>query len=689
MTALAILQSAAEILRPPRRIPVSQAAGQYLQIHRPGGHSGPWDPDLTPYMTEPMDRLSDRSIEAVIFVGPARTGKSAGLVLGWLTYAVVCDPGDFLMLHMTEATARDFSKDDVARAHRHSPELKERLSPYANSDNVFDKQYRHGMRLLIGWPSISQLSGRTLRYVAITDYDRMAANIDGEGDAFSLARKRVQTFLSGGRVMVESSPGWLIDDPKWTYEDPHAAPPCKGIFSLYAQGDRRRWYWPCPECGEYFTAAPTIDALVDIEGDIHLICPVCGSAIHPRKKTAMNRAGRWLAAGQTIAADGTITGDPLPSRIASYWLTGPAAAYQSWQSLWTKHHAAQADLEKTGSEESLKATTTGDFGIAYRPRQLHIIRDPRALQSRAEDVQKRTVPPEVKFLTAAVDVQKNRFVVQVVGWGISGERWLIDRYNLRQARRRAGSDDWEGVDPAGRIEDWLLIATNVIKKPYPFAADETHGLTPLMTAIDSGGQAGVTERAYLFWRQLRGAGLANKAMLVKGKGGDAAKTGPRIKITYPDSSKRVQQRRTNARGEIPVWLLNTLVLKDSVAADMERPESGPGYIHWPAWMGAWFFDELTAETRTAKGWENLGGARNEAFDLMVYNTAAWLRLKADLIDWANPPAWAIPQRQAVPIQTAPEPEKAPEKAAPAPKPIRQTGGGSFINRPSGQPWMRR
>jgi phage terminase large subunit GpA-like protein len=33
---------------------------------------------------------------------------------------------------------------------------------------------------------------------------------------------------------------------------------------------------------------------------------------------------------------------------------------------------------------------------------------------------------------------------------------------------------------------------------------------------------------------------------------------------------------------------------------------------------------------------------NEAFDLMVYNTAAWLRLKADLIDWANPPAWAIP-----------------------------------------------
>jgi phage terminase large subunit GpA-like protein len=269
---------------------------------------------------------------------------------------------------------------------------------------------------------------------------------------------------------------------------------------------------------------------------------------------------------------------------------------------------------------------------------------------------------------------------------VAGERWLIDRYNLRQSRRRQGADDWEPIDPAGRVEDWALIIHNVIQRPYPFAADEARGLAPLMVAIDSGGQAGVTERAYLFWRQVRGAGLAAKAMLVKGKGGEATKIGPRIKVTYPDSTKRVQQRRANARGEIPVWLLNTLVLKDAIAADLERAEPGPGYIHWPAWLGGWFFDELTAETRTAKGWENLGGARNEAFDLMVYNTAAWLRLKGDLIDWANPPAWAIPERQAVPTQAAPSPTAEPER--PAPKPPRPSGH-SFINRPSGQPWIRR
>nr|WP_285222385.1 phage terminase large subunit family protein [Escherichia coli] len=22
---------------------------------------------------------------------------------------------------------------------------------------------------------------------------------------------------------------------------------------MYNRGDRRRWYWPCPHCGEYFS----------------------------------------------------------------------------------------------------------------------------------------------------------------------------------------------------------------------------------------------------------------------------------------------------------------------------------------------------------------------------------------------------------------------------------------------------
>ncbi|MDP1131113.1 phage terminase large subunit family protein, partial [Klebsiella pneumoniae] len=51
---------------------------------------------------------------------------------------------------------------------------------------------------------------------------------------------------------------------------------------------------------------------------------------------------------------------------------------------------------------------------------------------------KRSVPDGVIFMTATVDVQggkSRRFVVQVTGYGEQGERWLVDRYNIRQSLR--------------------------------------------------------------------------------------------------------------------------------------------------------------------------------------------------------------------------------------------------------------
>lgn len=40
------------------------------------------------------------------------------------------------------------------------------------------------------------------------------------------------------------------------------------------------------------------------------------------RKKAMNAAGIWLAAGQTIDSNGVISGESPKTKIASYWLTG-------------------------------------------------------------------------------------------------------------------------------------------------------------------------------------------------------------------------------------------------------------------------------------------------------------------------------------------------------------------------------
>lgn len=80
-----------QALEPPNKLRVSEGAAQILQIKRPGGGSGPWNPLETPYMVKPMDTLASRRHSAVCFVGPAQTGKCLDLATpiatpaGWTT----------------------------------------------------------------------------------------------------------------------------------------------------------------------------------------------------------------------------------------------------------------------------------------------------------------------------------------------------------------------------------------------------------------------------------------------------------------------------------------------------------------------------------------------------------------------------------------------------------------------------
>lgn len=240
------------MFRPPRRMKISDAVRKYMRVPRDAGNSVAWESTLTPYVVEAMNCLSSRSYDAVVFVAPARTGKTLGLIDGWISYNIVCDPSDMLVVQMTQDKAQEHSKRRLAKMFRHSPAIARRLSPHRNDNNVHDKTFRDGSFLKIGWPSINVFSSSDFKCVALTDYDRFPEDVDGEGDAFSLASKRTTTFMSLGMTLVESSPGREITDTRWKPSSPHEAPPTTGILSLYNRGDRRRWYWPCPHCGEYF-----------------------------------------------------------------------------------------------------------------------------------------------------------------------------------------------------------------------------------------------------------------------------------------------------------------------------------------------------------------------------------------------------------------------------------------------------
>lgn len=645
-----IRRDIANLLKPPRRMKVSEAVAEYMRVPVGGGNSVKWDENTAPYILEPMNCLNSREYDAVVFVGPARTGKTVGLIDGWITYSIICDPSDFLLVQLTQEKASEHSRKRLDRTFRCSPEIAKRLSPRKNDNNVHDKYFRAGNLLKIGWPSINVLSSSDYKYVALTDYDRWPDDVDGEGDGFSLASKRTTTFMSAGMTLVESSPGKDIVDLKHHPKTTHEAPPTTGILSLYNRGDRRRFYWQCPSCSEWFE--PSMANMVGYRDDTDYVkasenarlqCPHCQSLVDPDKKRVLNIGGKWLKEGQTIDKDGVIHGDGRNSRIASFWLEGPAAAYQTWAQLTYKLLTAEHEFEMTGSEETLKAVTNTDWGLPYLPRSALEQRRSDELMERREETEKRTVPYGCRFLLAAVDVQggrNRRFVVQIVGYGENSERWLIDRYNIKSSMRSNSDGESLPIDPSAYPEDWDLLISDVLNKQYRIDGLEGGFMPILAMAVDSGGEDGVTDNAYKFWRRCKRDGLSKRVYLVKG---DSTKRQKLITRTYPDNTSR-SDRHAKARGDVPLYLLQTDQLKDRISNALSRETVGANYIHFPAWIGEWFFDELTYEERGQDGkWRKPGKGNNEAFDLFCYAHAIAILRGYERIKWGdedNVPHWA-------------------------------------------------
>jgi phage terminase large subunit GpA-like protein len=633
-----------DIVKAPVRMRVSDAAEQYVRISEPGGYQGPYDSKLTPYMIEPMNTLSSLEHESVVFVGPARSSKTLSLVDCWYAYAVMCDPGDMGLYFPIEKNAKDFSNRRISRLNRASREIGSMLSPRSRDDNIFSKTFKNGMMLDLLHPSSSNMAQRDFRYVGLSDYDSFPDDIGGEGSGYDLALKRIQNMMSAGMCMVESSPKKEIKNPKWRPSTPHEAPPADGIFSLFNRGDRRWRYWPCIDCGEHFVPwfkllwFPEIDNVQEAAEQAVMVCPNCGTQIEHKHKSAMDSAGVWLKDGQSISANGKITGEAIRSRIASFWLPGPAAKFQSWAGQVAKYLQAKREYERTGSERALKTTVNVDQGAAYLSLSRKSTRTADELMARAETWEQGVVPDGVRFLLCLVDVQKNGFEIATIGYGVEQEAWLVDRFALHWSDRVTSSGEREPLDPAAHQEDWSVL-NDLIGKAYPLGDGSGRLMAVHAIGVDTGGIKGVTPKAYNWWRSLKRSGKHRKAHPLKGEGKKAGLKSPRVRVTWPDSSSR-KDRHSGAKGDVPVLALNVHELKDALSNDFSRAEDGAGYIHLPEWLPDKYFSEIVAETRLADRWDNEGRERNETWDHFTYGKALYIHLGAESINWDRPPKWA-------------------------------------------------
>jgi len=643
-SALKIRQGIGAMIRPPERVSVSESAIRYVKVRTASNSIEAWNPDLTPYMIEPMNCLTSRLYDSVVFVGPAQSGKTQALITCFMAYIVKFAPADFMIVQTTKGTARDFDSQVVKRAFRDSPELKEELAAGTKSDNTYDKHFKSGAILFQRWPSINELSGKPLKYMLITDYDRMTQNVDGEGSMYALASQRTAKFLSRGMTLVETSPGFERTNRKHRPSYKHEAPACGGALSLYNMGDLRRWYVKCPECNEYFMP-PTDEGGLDFTHDrdlfgvtmteitrpVKYICTKNGCLIDIKHKREMNNSGLWVPQGCSVE-NGKVTGEAIKSRTASFWFPGILAAYSDPTILIEKFLKGNREYDITGSEENLKTCINVQFGAPYLPKCLADMDAGSELSSRAEKLERYYVPPLARLLVASIDIQNGRdarFVVQVHAVGVNMEQWVVDRFEISFTEREGKKSR---VEPGVYKEDWDLLINKVITASYK--TPDGRKMLIHRVAIDTGGNGNTTDYAYQFYKRLGKAGLSRKVFLIKGGSADT-----KSPIT-PSSGKDHNGRKML---DVPLQILNTNSFKDKVQAMISRETSGGLRLHFPHWLQESFFDELEAEHRGKNGkWEQVS-ARNESLDLCVYILAAcWkLGLNSEGFKWDKPPRWAL------------------------------------------------
>lgn len=665
-----VVELANDLFQAVERLSVSEAAAKYRVLNNPGSYKGPWLNSMTPYMVDPMDVLASRDYTGCVFVGPAQCGKTDALLLNWVTYNVTVNPMDMILYNPSQAMARDFSTRRIDRLHRHSPEVGAQLKKARDTDNKFDKHYRSGIILTLSWPSVAEFAGRPIPLVALTDYDRMDDDIEGEGSPFDLASKRTTTYGSYAMTLAESSPSREFDPEKaktWIAATKHEAPPVEGILALYNRGDRRRRYWGCPSCDNWFEPDfpllkwdETKRNIVDKAETVYMECPYCQHHIMPDMRKPIDARGMWVQDGVEVHKGGVLVGEPIRSKIASFWLNGTVAAFITWKTLVSNYLNAEEEFHRTGSQEALKKFYNTDLGQPYRPRGLIDARVPEVLKARAEQVPEKEVTSDVRFLVACVDVQKNMFVVCVFGIcpGDPFDVRVIDRFQVRKSKRLDNDGDHDWVKPHAYLEDWDELVTQVMDKTYPLADDSGRRMQIKLTVCDSGGREGVTTNAYNFVRRLRNppqdapelAGYSGRFHLVKG---DHVAGAPRARITYPDAGRK--DKYNAARGDVAVLLFNSNILKDDLNNRLDCVVPGAGMFHFPDWLPDSVYVEMCAEHRdTGKGWLNPSGSRNEQWDLSYYCLGVCVSqlLNVERIDWSNPPKWACDWDENILISTS-------------------------------------
>jgi phage terminase large subunit GpA-like protein len=466
------------------------------------GRPGPRDPHYTPYVVDfiqAFDHTSQlakygRTFDSAALACGSQMGKTDATldIVGW---GLAQRPAPMMYLGPTEDFVKNEFEPRLVEMLTGTPDLSARLA--IGKKSKIDRKVIGGVPLQLAWAgSAARVAGMAAKVVLVDELDRMSNSVKGEGDPWTLTEARgfsyrdrmrgaISTPLVGTCDTIVDEASGLEMWKRMEVEDVQSA-----IWRLWQSGTMHHFCWKCPHCQQYFVPRfkqlrwPENATPAHARRTAWLECPRCEGEIFEHHKPAMNATGRYVAPGQSVDADGVVTG-PLPETTTlSFWVSGLCSPFVTFG----ERSGSFLTAKLSGEQDKIQAVMNTGFGELHAPgggdvaewQQVKALSEPYPYRLGQ-------VPQPVRFLTAGVDVQANRLVYAIRGWGAGATSWLIQKGEV-----------WGATTEDGVWTEMAELLTT------------TYGGLPIrMTCVDSGFRPGKpinvpVNKVYEFVRRYRG-----------------------------------------------------------------------------------------------------------------------------------------------------------------------------------------
>lgn len=583
-SAVDLIGQVRSIWAPPPRLTVSEFADAELIVPIGPLEGTKWRTSTAPYQRGVVDAFEEPGVEHVAVMTSAQVGKTS-LLLNLLAYHIAHDPCTALVVEpQKEDMAKDFSKNRLDVLIDRTPMLRDKVSKRrekGGSSTTYLKTFRGGMVAIAGANSASSLASRPIRLLLLDEIDRYPPELRGEGDTIAVAMKRTTAYRGRRRIVMSSSPT-MRDAP---------------IDTWYRRGDQRKYFVPCPECGDMHTYRwENVRWEDDDPATARLVCPSCDHAMDDVERVEQLAYGEWRP-----------TAESKRPNLVSFHLWEAYSPFSSLAEIVTGFLEARKK-QKAGDSAEMHAFQNTTLGEPVEDVEGEGV-DAQPILLRREEYAA-SVPARACLLTAGVDTQDDRLEVLVVGWGPGEESWLIDHRDL-----------WGDTSQDG---PWKLLE-EVLAHEYEHASGQRLPISAV--GLDTAGHR--TTEAYAFCLKL----AARRVYACIGREGER-----------PIVSAPAKPRRGPGARKVPLYTIGVdaakALLMSRLKIERKDPDvPSPGYIHIPqqVWANEEFVAQLTSE-RLKTTWRSgrpktrwvKTRTRNEALDLYVLATWALRRLRPDL-----------------------------------------------------------